>query len=111
MLIRVAAIALVSVAAAACGGGSQPTGRPAPTTAAASGQQIYAERCAACHGSKGQGGPGSRLAGGAIANRFPNAENEAAVVREGAAGGAMPPFGQILTPEQIDAVVAYTRGL
>ena len=30
----------------------------------ASGRRVYAEKCAACHGSKGQGGPMDKLTGG-----------------------------------------------
>lgn len=104
---------LACVLAGACGG-SKPAARPTPTATsrgAVSGPKIYAERCAVCHGDRGEGKAGSRLAGGTVVRRFPRPEDEAAVVRNGAAGGSMPAFGDVLSPEQIDAVVAYTRSL
>ena len=72
------------------------------------GAAIYATRCASCHASDGSGGFGPTLAG-VVARRFPNAADQAAVVANGR--GAMPSFSGSLTPEQIAAVVAYTRGL
>ena len=105
------AILLLGALGAACGGASQPAAKPASTTAAVTGRQIYAQRCAVCHGAQGQGGAGARLAGGAVTRRFPNAQDEERIVREGAANGTMPPFSTVLTPEQIAAVVAYTRSL
>lgn len=99
----------------ACGGSSPPrASTQSPTTSVQTssvGQQVYAERCAVCHGAHGQGGPGARLAGGAAASRYPSVEAEETVVRDGAAAGTMPAFKDILTPEQIRAVVAYTRSL
>jgi cytochrome c len=43
-----------------------PDGRglPAGSGTAAAGRAIYAEKCLACHGADGQGGPSDRLVGG-----------------------------------------------
>lgn len=95
----------------------------------AEGQEIYAGQCAGCHGGSGQGGTGRPLAG-EVYLTFPNIEDHIAWIREGSptAGtpygdpnrpggqhvsqdgwGAMPAFGESLTPEQILAVARYER--
>ncbi len=70
------------------------------------GATLYATRCASCHADDGSGGFGPALAG-IVAERFPDSADQVVVVRDGL--GSMPSFGGSLTPEQIDAVVAYTR--
>ena len=70
------------------------------------GQAIFATRCAACHGADGGGGYGPTLAG-VVAHRYPNPTDQIAVVANGR--GSMPSFADSLTPEQIAAVVEYTR--
>ena len=80
----------------------------AGTTAAASnvdGQALYEDNCAACHGKTGGGGIGPSLKG--IQNKFPNAADENAIVKNGQ--GSMPSFGGNLSDEEIAAIVAYTR--
>jgi mono/diheme cytochrome c family protein len=77
-----------------------------PKPGASPGQAIYATRCAGCHGSDGAGGFGPPLAG-AVTSRFPNVADQEAFVAKGS--GSMPSFADSLTPEQIAAVVAYTR--
>lgn len=79
---------------------------PVPDAAAESGEAIFATRCARCHGTDGSGGFGPALAG-VVVERFPDASEEAAIVAEGR--GSMPAFAETLTPEQIAAVVDYTR--
>lgn len=73
-----------------------------PTT----GQEIFQVRCSGCHGAKGQGGSGPRLAGN-VANDFPDIEDEIAKVTDG--GGTMPSFGRVLSDGDIRLVVEYTR--
>ncbi len=73
------------------------------------GAAVYAQRCAVCHGASGEGGVGPTLAGGAVVEAFPDAADQIAVVTEGR--GGMPDFGTALSPEEIDAVVRYTRSL
>ncbi|MBX3140651.1 MAG: tetratricopeptide repeat protein [Trueperaceae bacterium] len=72
------------------------------TSAAVVGRQVFSTNCVECHGQGGEGGMGARLAGN------PRAANEANVrdaVRFGR--GMMPAFQAALTPEEVDAVVAY----
>jgi mono/diheme cytochrome c family protein len=83
--------------------------RPAyrgPLRAAPAGAAIYANNCAACHGDRGQGAIGPRLAGQVVA-RFPSQGDEIAVVTNGEDG--MPAWGGRLSPTEIKAVVDYTR--
>jgi alcohol dehydrogenase (cytochrome c)/quinohemoprotein ethanol dehydrogenase len=68
---------------------------------------VFASNCATCHGPGGAGldpliGPvliGNGLGPGAILNQ----------VQNGSAG--MPPFGPVLTAEELQAVVQYVNGL
>jgi len=71
------------------------------------GAAIFGDRCAGCHGGDGSGGIGSRLAGGRVLERFPNAADQIAVVTAGR--GGMPAFSGKLTDDEIAAVVDYTR--
>ena len=70
------------------------------------GATLYATRCASCHGDDGSGGFGPALAG-VVSDVFPNEADEIAVVANGR--GSMPSFADSLTPEQIAAVVEFTR--
>ena len=79
---------------------------PVPKTGTPAGPAIFATRCASCHGADGGGGFGPALAG-VVTRRFPNPADQEAVVANGR--GAMPSFSGSLTPEQIAAVVAFTR--
>ena len=84
--------------------------QPAPLPKAGSadtGAAIYATRCASCHGADGGGSFGPALGGGVVVGRFPDPADQIAVVTHGR--GSMPSFGDSLTPEQIAAVVDYTR--
>jgi mono/diheme cytochrome c family protein len=78
-------------------------GRDEPTT----GPEIFAASCAGCHGADGGGGAGPQLSDGAVVEAYPDPAAEVAVVTDGT--GTMPAFGDDLTPEQIAAVVEYTR--
>jgi S-disulfanyl-L-cysteine oxidoreductase SoxD len=46
--------------------GPDGAGLPPGSGTPAKGAVVYAEKCAACHGDKGQGGPNARLVGGQI---------------------------------------------
>jgi mono/diheme cytochrome c family protein len=70
------------------------------------GARIYAARCSSCHGPKGQGLRGPQLAG-RVAELYPNIDDQIAVVANGRDG--MPAFGSRLTPEELAAVVEFTR--
>jgi cytochrome c oxidase cbb3-type subunit 3 len=86
-----------------------PVPSPAPTGGdVAQGATLYADNCAACHGSEGQGG--------AVASQPINSPKYLAgvtddgldqVVRNGTAG--MPSFGSRLSDEEIAALIAFMR--
>lgn len=71
------------------------------------GAAVYASRCSTCHGDDGDGGRGPTLGGGVVAAEFPDPADQVAVVTNGR--GTMPSFRTRLTPEEIAAVVEYTR--
>ena len=71
------------------------------------GAQLFAANCATCHGADGGGGTGPKLAG-VVAQKYPNIDDQIAIVTNGKTGG-MPSFGGDLTPKQIQLVVEYTR--
>ena len=79
-----------------------------PKTGPDTGQAIFATRCASCHGADAGGGFGPTLAG-VVVQQYPNPADQEAVVANGL--GSMPSFADSLTPEQIAAVVEYTREL
>lgn len=95
-----------------------PSARPlhAPASAApkpaadaqalAKAQATYTRSCAACHGAKGQGGFGPKLVGVA-------AKGDAFIamrIQKGSPKG-MPPFEAMLTPSEVQGLVAYVKGL
>jgi mono/diheme cytochrome c family protein len=87
--------------------------------------------CARCHtegwsygepGVPGQGAFGWNLTGGSENARFPNEDDQIEFIRTGSENGVgyapqaqgtgrMPAFGNMLTDEQIQAIVEYVRGL
>lgn len=93
---------------AACASSSTPATPSDPVLA--EGQTIYNQKCASCHGPGGNGGLGPKLAG-VVANRYPNIEDQKAVIANGR--GSMPKFGgtgdTALTDAQITAVSRYER--
>jgi mono/diheme cytochrome c family protein len=107
-------------------------------TAASYGEALYnltlasgTYSCARCHtpgwsygdpGVTGQGALGWNLTGGAAARHFPNEADMIAFIKTGSTDGArygtqgqgsgrMPGFGNMLTDEQITAIVQYVRSL
>ncbi len=73
-----------------------------------SGRQVFVNRCAACHGSDGNGGE----LGPAIATRVPalTDENLASLFRQGLPAAGMPPFPS-LTDSETRELIRYLRTL
>lgn len=93
---RLPALVLLVLTAVACGG-------PAPN---ATGEEIYLQVCARCHGADLSGGLGPALgADSAAAGR--TEEFLSTTVSEGR--GRMPSFSQTLTADQIQRVTEYLR--
>jgi mono/diheme cytochrome c family protein len=94
---------------AACSSADKPTLTDAQADDAelVTGEQVYQDSCARCHGEAGGGGAGPKLSDGRVVEDFPEAAAQAEVIRVGR--GAMPAWEGTLSPEQIDAVVRYTR--
>lgn len=78
------------------------------------GRQVYEANCAQCHGSSGQGIPGVYPALDGDPFVTSSAELPVQVVLEGRAPAPdtppMPGFGDLLSDEEIAAVVSYIRG-
>ena len=100
---------MVGLVISACGGGTtpEPTGPQADDPVLLAGMEIYAERCARCHGSAGGGGAAPGLSGERLKERFPDPSDQEEIVRHGR--GAMPAHDRVLDDDEIEAVVAYTR--
>lgn len=92
--------------------------RPDDAALVARGERIYAQNCASCHGADLKGQPGWRRN-----PRLAPAHDETghtwhhpdpllvAVTRDGTVfrGGAMPPFGNVLSEEDIIAVLSFIK--
>ena len=100
-----AAVAAASPApdVAAPEGSGSFTPAPSPTSAApasslppGSGARVYAENCSGCHGPRGEGYVGPPLAAAGFASLV------GPMVEQG--GISMPPFGGVLSEDDIDAV-------
>lgn len=95
--VRIAAAVVAAVALSACDGGPPPD---------ASGEEIYLQSCARCHGEDLGGGIGPPLGGDSAAAHQPD-EFYHQTIADGR--GRMPSFSQTLTEGQIDRVVEYLR--
>lgn len=73
------------------------------------GELIWLQRCANCHGLEGDGGIGPKLADGEVAKKYEDPAAEKSIIQNGLNNNEMPAFKEILTDEEIDAVIAYTR--
>ncbi|SKA09050.1 cytochrome c oxidase cbb3-type subunit 3 [Trichlorobacter thiogenes] len=81
------------------------TARQTPITAVT----LFAELCAACHGSQARGGVGPDLS----ASRYKYGKNRSAIIKsilDGRAGG-MPAFGSHLKPEEAAVLAEYLLSL
>ena len=87
---------------------NEPSGGAAGASGAAEspGATLFRANCASCHGADGSGGIGPKLAG-RVVSRFPNVDDQIAVVTKGR--GGMPSFAGTLSTDAIRQVVDYTR--
>jgi mono/diheme cytochrome c family protein len=109
LLVVLAQLALVAGLVVACTDAESPglSSDQAKDAELVTGQQVYLDKCARCHGDAGGGGAGPKLADGRVVKDFPDPEAQAEVVRNGR--GSMPAWEGKLTDAEIDAVVRYTR--
>ncbi|MBI4770586.1 MAG: cytochrome c [Chloroflexi bacterium] len=125
-VIPVLLLLALGAASASCGGGAAPVtpageqpAAQAPAAGPAGGadvQQLFADRCAKCHGLKGLGdGPsvGSlRTQAGLNLTILGERSDEEILANISAGKGSeMPPFELILTLEERQALVQYVRNL
>jgi cytochrome c oxidase cbb3-type subunit 3 len=103
-------VVLVVLAAGACASAPEvpvgPDGTPDAVLEA--GRVVFGQRCAACHGSAGQGGRGPKLADGAAAAAYPDIADMVAVIENGK-GSGMPSFRDTLEDAERLAVARYVR--
>lgn len=71
------------------------------------GQEVYTSKCAACHGDKGQGLVGPNLTDDHWIHGAGKLTALAHVIREGVVDKGMPPWNQLLSPDEVKSVVAY----
>lgn len=83
----------------------------ADTGKRAQGKQIYAEKCAACHGAEGQGMIGPNLTDKFWIHGNGSLASLMQVVSDGVADKGMPPWGPLLSREQLVATAAHLKGL
>jgi mono/diheme cytochrome c family protein len=77
---------------------------------AAKGAELYAARCAACHGSEGQGGPVAKEPLNSPEYLATHSDEEIRqTVISGIPGTAMPAYGDILTLDDIKDILAFFR--
>jgi mono/diheme cytochrome c family protein len=101
----IGAVLVVGLGLAACGS-AESTATPSDPVLAR-GQEVYRKNCSTCHGSKGGGGSGVKLAG-VVASKYPNIDDHERVIRDGIQPG-MPSFGKKLSAEDIEAVARWER--
>ena len=70
---------------------------------------LFAESCAGCHGADGTGGFGSDLSRSSY-DYGKDAASVKASITDGR-GGKMPPFGNMLSPAEVDALVDFSLNL
>ncbi len=86
-----------------------PTPLAVDETILALGEQLYAQNCALCHGSNGQG---TRRAPALNVKSYLESTNDAAlqqIIAQGVPGTAMPAWGARLSDQEIQAIVAFIR--
>lgn len=129
--IRMGAFLLLPIVLIACSGANDNVIAPAEPDSESYniGQTVYTSYCAACHGAQGQGQfPDAPMQPDDTGRIGAPPHNETGhtwhhedelliqIIREGGMGSPemfypMPPFGEILSDEQITAVIAYIKTL
>jgi mono/diheme cytochrome c family protein len=71
------------------------------------GRRVWIDNCARCLGPAGQGGVGPKLADGKVVRDFPTVAEQVEFVRNGR--GIMPAWKNLLSDEQVQDVVQFTR--
>jgi len=88
-----------------------PTATPVATSQPSlNGAQLFVGVCARCHGDQGQGGQGPALNTAQAQAGFDDAAL-ADIITKGRDGTVMIGWGAILTPDQVQQLVKYVRGL
>jgi cytochrome c6 len=86
--------------------GEQMEGEAGASTAGGdpeAGAVVFSENCSTCHGATGHGGNG-----GPDLRTMPLAQSEEGAIQQVTnGGGGMPPFGGVLSAEEIENVAAY----
>lgn len=75
------------------------------------GQVVFAGKCMACHGDKGQGVIGPNLTDDNWLHGNAQASDLAKVIKDGIADKGMPPWGPILTSAEVVDVIAFIRSI
>jgi quinoprotein glucose dehydrogenase len=78
-----------------------------PVVAGRSGQALYLNTCAACHGSEGKGSPPEFPSLVGVSGRLTQDQLRRQIQK---GGGRMPGFGNTLSDADVDAVIAYLGG-
>src|SRR5947209_3797616 len=87
-------LALLPIWAFAYLGALNPPSSAAPVlTPIQQGAQVFAKNCSPCHGARGEGGVGPKLAGGEAKLTFPNEADHIAWVNTGSAPHKGQPYG------------------
>ncbi|WP_054107636.1 cytochrome c [Novosphingobium sp. AAP83] len=86
-----------------------PGGGPTAVEVASEGREVYEQICQACHMADAKGGSGAGAAIPALAGnpRLADKDFGTTILLKGR--GGMPWFSDILTPEQMAAVLTYVR--
>lgn len=110
---RISAVAIASIAlVAAVAGRAQDAAGGGPSTVKVSqeGQQVYEQICQACHmaDAKGAGGAGARIPALAGNPRLKDKDYPIVILLKGR--GGMPWFTDMLSHDQMAAVLTYVRG-
>lgn len=75
------------------------------------GSEVFTAKCAACHGDKGQGVVGPNLTDNNWIHGKGSLSDIADTVGKGVPEKGMPPWGAVLTPDELQNVTAFVKSL